>query len=98
MEKRLGADDWQSRDIRISEDAGRYLCDFIYYSSLAYLTKKDEDRQVVFLHVPVESDEVAIQTGTEVTIGLIRAIVESGWMKKILNVGSAGVVAKEFTA
>jgi pyrrolidone-carboxylate peptidase len=26
-------------DIRISEDAGKYLCDFIYYSSLAYLTR-----------------------------------------------------------
>jgi pyrrolidone-carboxylate peptidase len=33
-------------DVRISEDAGRYLCDFIYYSSLAYLEKKEEEKRV----------------------------------------------------
>lgn len=35
-------------DVRISEDAGRYLCDFIYFSSLGHLTKKDERRRVSF--------------------------------------------------
>jgi len=69
-------------DVRISEDAGRYLCDFIYYSSLAHLTKKGEKRRVVFLHVPVDSDEAAIQTGIEVTIELIRGLVQSGRMNK----------------
>jgi len=72
-------------DIRVSEDAGRYLCDFIYYSSLAYLTRKEEERRVVFLHVPVNSDEVAIQTGVDITVELIRAIVQSGRMSKILK-------------
>ncbi|KAF4628397.1 hypothetical protein G7Y89_g9758 [Cudoniella acicularis] len=68
-------------DVRVSEDAGRYLCDFIYYSSLAYLTKKEEERRVVFLHVPVQSDTAAIQVGVEACIELIRAIVQSGRMK-----------------
>jgi hypothetical protein len=54
---------WQSTDVRISEDAGRYLCDFIYYSSMAHLTKKQEKRRVVFLHVPVDSNTEAIKTG-----------------------------------
>ncbi|RDL29920.1 Pyroglutamyl peptidase type [Venustampulla echinocandica] len=71
-------------DLRISENAGRYLCDFIYYSSLAYLTRKEEDKRVVFLHVPVASDEVAVKTGIEVTIELIRAVVQSGAIKKKL--------------
>lgn len=72
-------------DIRISEDAGRYLCDYIYYSSLAHLFKGGEAKRVVFLHVPVESDEVAVKTGVEVTLELIRAIVQSGKMKEVLR-------------
>ncbi|TVY83506.1 Pyroglutamyl-peptidase [Lachnellula suecica] len=72
-------------DIRVSEDAGRYLCDFIYYSSLAYLTQKEEERRVVFFHVPVDSDETAINTGTEVVLELIRSLVQSGRMKKLVQ-------------
>ncbi|TVY27915.1 Pyroglutamyl-peptidase [Lachnellula hyalina] len=73
-------------DVRVSEDAGRYLCDFIYYSSLAYLTKEEEEeRRVVFLHVPVNSDETAVNTGTEVALELIRALVQSGRMKKLVQ-------------
>jgi pyroglutamyl-peptidase len=79
------ADERQTTDVRISEDAGRYLCDFIYYSSLAHLTKKEEQRRVVFLHVPVDSDEASIKLGTEVTIELIRALVQSGRLKKAVN-------------
>ena len=75
----------QTTDVRISEDAGRYLCDFIYYSSMAHLTKEDEDRRVVFLHVPVESDSRSIDTGVEVAVELIRALVQSGRMKKLVQ-------------
>jgi len=70
-------------DIRISEDAGRYLCDFIYFSSLAYLYKKEEERRVIFLHVPVESDDISVRRGVDITIELIRALVQSGKMKKL---------------
>ncbi|KAI6717251.1 hypothetical protein PZA11_005426 [Diplocarpon coronariae] len=73
-----------SQDVRVSEDAGRYLCDFIYFSSLAHLTKEGEDRRVVFLHVPVRADEEAIENGIEVTLELIRAIVQSERMKRFL--------------
>jgi pyrrolidone-carboxylate peptidase len=59
------------------------LCDFIYYSSLSHLLKKGEEKRVVFLHVPVEADEAALKTGVEVTIELIRALVQSGRMKKL---------------
>src|ERR1700712_3587946 len=79
------ANERQTTDVRISEDAGRYLCDFIYYSSLAHLTKKKEKRRVVFLHVPVDSDEAAVRTGIEVTIELIRAMVQSGRLKKAIK-------------
>jgi pyroglutamyl-peptidase len=73
----------QETDVRVSEDAGRYLCDFIYFSSLAYLTKKKEEKRVVFLHVPVETEERHIAMGIEATIELIRAIVQSGQLKNI---------------
>lgn len=72
-------------DIRISEDAGKYLCDFIYYSSLAYLTQKEEVKRVVFLHVPTASDEEAVKTGVDITIELIRAMVQSGRMTKTVK-------------
>lgn len=80
---RIRANVLQHTDIRISEDAGRYLCDFIYFSSLAHLAKREEEKRVVFLHVPVEADEAALKTGIEVTIELIRALVQSGRMKKL---------------
>jgi pyroglutamyl-peptidase len=30
--------------VRYSENAGRYLCEFIYYNSLAYLNKNDQTK------------------------------------------------------
>jgi pyrrolidone-carboxylate peptidase len=72
-------------DIRISEDAGRYLCDYIYYTSLAHLFRKGEERRVIFLHVPSDSSDTAVKAGVEITLELIRAIVQSGKMKEILR-------------
>lgn len=63
------------------------MCDFIYYSSLAYLTKKEEEKRVVFLHVPVESDEATLKTGVEVTLELIRALVQSDQTRKPVRKG-----------
>jgi len=64
-----------------SGDAGNYLCDFIYYSSLSHFWRKNGGdngkRPVVFLHVPPQSDEGVLQKGREVTKALIRAIVAS---------------------
>lgn len=64
-------------NLTISDDPGRYLCDFIYYSSLAHLTRKQERKRVVFLHVPADASEPAIATGRELVLQLIRALVES---------------------
>ena len=67
--------------VEASDDAGNYLCDFIYYSSLSHFWRKnsgeDGERPVVFLHVPPESDEQVLSRGREVTKALIRAIVAS---------------------
>ncbi|KAH6619583.1 hypothetical protein B0J18DRAFT_492373 [Chaetomium sp. MPI-SDFR-AT-0129] len=64
-------------DLRVSEDAGHYLCDFIYFSSLAHLEKAGERRRVVFLHVPSDASEHSIAVGREVLLQLVRALVES---------------------
>ncbi|KAL5334249.1 hypothetical protein BJX70DRAFT_378779 [Aspergillus crustosus] len=63
-------------DIRISEDAGRYLCEFIYYTSLALALQEGRDRNVVFFHVPSSCRDEDVDTGKEVAIALIKALVE----------------------
>ncbi|KAF2459282.1 hypothetical protein BDY21DRAFT_187749 [Lineolata rhizophorae] len=95
-------------DVRPSDDAGRFLCDFIYYTSLAWFAdrsaKEEEEeeegeeedggqdgtdpnratignkpleRPVAFLHVPDLPTEDDVEKGRQVTIALIRALVES---------------------
>ncbi len=114
----------QGPDVRLSSDAGRFLCDFIFYESLSLRWKEDRDRQepqhddsqqplpsipltaspalenrtpnpnnlppprrsydhdsrlgkVAFLHVPGDTDALAIERGVRVTIAAIRALVSS---------------------
>lgn len=69
-------------ELRISEDPGRYLCDFIYFSSLAHLYKQNRPRKVVFLHVPAFGMPDFVKTGTELATQLLRAMVESEVGKK----------------
>lgn len=64
-------------DLRISEDAGRYLCDFIYYSTLSTLLKQQRPRKAVFFHVPCDASERHVAQGLELAVNLIRAIAES---------------------
>ncbi|KAK5990422.1 Pyroglutamyl-peptidase 1 [Cladobotryum mycophilum] len=80
-------DRWQDHsskdmDLRISEDPGHYLCDFIYYSSLAHLYKQNRERKVIFLHVPADSSERSIAQGRDLAINLIRSIAESEVARK----------------
>ncbi|KAK3389084.1 hypothetical protein B0T20DRAFT_397397 [Sordaria brevicollis] len=81
-----GGAKWYGNDIKgakgdklvISEDPGRYLCDFIYYSSLAELYKRKMERKVVFLHVPCElgKDGEYVRIGQELVLGLVRSVAE----------------------
>ncbi|KAK4986530.1 hypothetical protein LTR66_007836 [Elasticomyces elasticus] len=81
-------------DARPSEDPGHYLCDFIYYSSLAWYFRKgpdgrDGERPVMFLHVPADSSPVDIERGRGVAVGLIRALADN-WSVRKRGSGSAG--------
>ncbi|KAI1821909.1 putative pyroglutamyl peptidase type I [Xylaria intraflava] len=68
--------------LRVSEDAGHYLCDFIYFSSMAHLWKQQRPKKVVFLHVPLHPDQESIDRGVELVLTLVRSIVESELGKK----------------
>lgn len=67
----------KDQKLRISNDAGHYLCDFIYYSSQAHLYKQQRPRKVVFMHVPASASKQQVSTGMELALNLIRSIVES---------------------
>ncbi|KAF1920622.1 hypothetical protein BDU57DRAFT_552970 [Ampelomyces quisqualis] len=73
------ADDEDAPDVRLSSDAGNFLCGFIYYNSLAhYFSVSGEERPVAFMHVPdLSSSEDKMREGREVAIALIKALVES---------------------
>ncbi|RAH45673.1 putative pyroglutamyl peptidase type I [Aspergillus brunneoviolaceus CBS 621.78] len=73
---------WQSfagpgTDVRISNDAGRYLCEFIFYSSLSLAYQEGQDRNVVFFHVPGSCTDEHIAAGKDAAIALIKALVTS---------------------
>ena len=61
----------------VSTDAGHFLCDYIYYTSLAELFKRHEERRVVFMHVPDSFSKQAVLDGRDVCMALIRSLVGS---------------------
>lgn len=69
--------------LKISTNAGHFLCDYIYFNSLAQFFKAQQRKTVAFLHVPAARPEPeqqyqeAIATGREIAIQLIRSIMES---------------------
>ncbi|KAJ6089541.1 hypothetical protein N7467_004757 [Penicillium canescens] len=78
-------DTWQSfapeSDLRLSKDAGHYLCDFIFYTSMSLALLEGHDRNVLFLHVPGASEDANIEQGRVVTLALIKTMV-SCWLDK----------------
>ncbi|KAF2278306.1 peptidase C15, pyroglutamyl peptidase I-like protein [Westerdykella ornata] len=66
-------------DVRLSNQAGNFMCGFIYWMSLAhYYSIREEERPVVFLHVPDLSwSTERMEMGRDVVVALIKALVES---------------------
>jgi pyroglutamyl-peptidase len=74
-------------DVRLSPDAGNFLCGFIYWNSLAhYYSINEDERPVAFMHVPDLSDsDEKLNTGRNVAIELIKALVESRREKGVVD-------------
>jgi len=74
----LGIDDDEPR-VKMSMDAGRFLCDFIFYESLSTRWKEQGDRvgKACFFHVPGETDDRNLQKGVRVAEAAIRSVVGS---------------------
>lgn len=68
-------------DLRPSDDPGRYLCGFMYYTSLVEYWRHggadQSKRPVMFLHVPGGYSDDDLESGRKVTLGLIEALVGS---------------------
>jgi pyrrolidone-carboxylate peptidase len=65
--------------VKMSHDAGRFLCDFIFYESLSVRWKEGKERvgKVCFFHVPGETDEASVQRGVRVAEAAISSVVRS---------------------
>jgi hypothetical protein len=61
-------------DIRLSDDAGRYLCEFIFYTSLSHAFEEGRDRSVLFFHVPSGTDDETLDNGRKAAVALIKAM------------------------
>lgn len=89
-EGNLRAEGVEGVTVEESNDPGHYLCDYIYFNSLAWFARRNqqgsdgrvEDRPVLFLHVPAESDGESLQKGTTATTALLRAMAESWSVSK----------------
>jgi pyroglutamyl-peptidase len=92
--------------VRLSRDAGRFLCEFILYTSLAYRIvdaksgdEKAQERKgkAAFLHVPGGTDEASIARGRNIAEAAIRAIVGS-WEEGLRRQSIPGKPGKVFTS
>ncbi|KAI4864621.1 hypothetical protein F4820DRAFT_328040 [Hypoxylon rubiginosum] len=63
--------------IRASTAAGRFSCEYMFYSSLAELWKRGLEKKVMFLHVPARNSNEDINTGVEVVKNLVLEISDT---------------------
>lgn len=79
--------DWTN--VEISQDAGRYLCEFIFYRSLYECTLRKLDTPVLFIHVPPPSPTYTKEQIRETLQCLVHGlcvqsvIQRKGWRSKL---------------
>lgn len=66
-------------DVRVSDDAGRYLCEFIYFTGLVEYWRRGRahEGQVAFMHVPKDHDSQSVEIGVKAAETLIKAMAQS---------------------
>ena len=60
----------QKINYSISENAGNYLCNHIYYYGLKYIKEKNKKTKMLFIHIPPLEHIQDIQTIAELFVGL----------------------------
>lgn len=61
--------------IKMHDEAGPYLCGFIYYESMATCFVNNRRANVLFCHVPGETDEESLRRGRDAVVAIIGAAV-----------------------
>ena len=69
-------------DLRPSNNAGRYLCEFIFYACMLEFWRRGMKARCMFLHVPSGDSEQDLERGRRVVLGLIAAAVGSEVTKR----------------
>jgi hypothetical protein len=76
--------------VRVSNDVGKYFCEFQLYALLAVLHRREEFGMVMSLHTPLPKEHEDIQRGVEVTTALIQALLEDKDFKEALYISGSG--------
>ena len=65
-------------DLRLSNNAGRYLCEFIFYAGMLEYSRRDPTgkRPCIFCHVPPGAEEGDLLRGKEAVQALITTMVK----------------------
>jgi len=63
--------------LAVSDEAGKYFCEFQLYCSLAKLYKTDKAGKAVFFHTPLSQEDKDIKLGAAVAVELITELVNS---------------------
>ncbi|KAG0641384.1 hypothetical protein HOY80DRAFT_733865 [Tuber brumale] len=76
--------------IKVSDDAGRFLCEFTYYTSLKAACEKEgngnlKSEKVLFMHVPPLAEPFGIETGRRVLIEVVKGMVKAGEERKVIS-------------
>ena len=71
-------------DVRLSDHAGQYLCDYTFYACMLeyWLLDPAGRRPCAFLHVPGAAEEKDVARGARVALAAIGAIVSSQIARK----------------
>lgn len=72
--------------VNTSEDAGRFLCEFIYLTSLQAAVRaegghddgKRRSEKVLFMHVPPPDEPFGVETGRKVLVEVVKGMVQAG--------------------
>ena len=67
---------YQGIEVRASDNAGMYICEYQLYSSQAVLAKRKDFARAVFLHTPAAKEGKHIEKGVLVAVALIKALVD----------------------